>query len=55
MHALRRVPNRCRGCQHRFYTYLSRTAEEEHKAADDHDDHKVAGDHITPAGQSDIH
>jgi len=55
MHALRRVPNRCRGCQHRFYTYLSRTAEQEHKAADDHDDHKVPGDHTTPAGQSDIH
>ncbi len=45
MQVLRRVPQRCRGCRHRFYTYLSRAAEEEHKAADDH---------TTPAGQGEI-
>jgi hypothetical protein len=51
MQALRRVPHRCRSCQNRFYTYLSRAADEEQKAADDH---KVAEDHTTPQGQSEI-
>jgi hypothetical protein len=51
MQALRRVPQRCRSCQNRFYTYLSPTADEEHKIADDH---KVADDHTTPAGESEI-
>jgi hypothetical protein len=54
MQAFRRVPHRCRSCQNRFYTYLSRTAIEEQKIAGDHDDHKVGGDHTTPAGQSEI-
>jgi hypothetical protein len=52
MQGLRRVPQRCRGCQHRFYTYLSRTAAEDQKIAGDP---KVAGDHTTPAGQNEIH
>ena len=51
MRALRRVPHRCRGCQNRFYVYLSRAADENDKVAEDH---KVAGDHSTPAGQGEI-
>ena len=51
MQALRRVPQRCRSCQNRFYIYLSRTADEAHKVADVD---KVADDHTTPAGQSEI-
>ena len=51
MQALRRVPQRCRSCQNRFYTYLSPTADENHKDADDH---KVAGDPTTPADQTEI-
>ena len=52
MQALRRVPQRCRSCQNRFYIYLSRTADEDHKVAGDP---KVADDPTTPAGQSEIH
>jgi len=52
MQALRRVPQRCRSCQHRFYTYLSRTADEDQEIADDPDQHKASGDHSTTAGQS---
>ena len=51
MQALRRVPQRCRGCQHRFYTYLSRAADEEHKVTDDQ---KVADEHTTLADQNEI-
>ncbi len=45
MQFFRRVPQRCRGCQNRFYTYLSR--------ADDED--PTSSDHTTPAGQGEIH
>jgi len=51
MLVLRRVPQRCRGCQHRFYTYLSRAAEEAHKAVDDR---KADDDRTTPAGRGEI-
>jgi len=50
MQALRRVPQRCRNCQNRFYTYLSPTADEEH--ADE--ERKVADDQATPPGRSEI-
>jgi hypothetical protein len=44
MQAFRRVPQRCRSCQNRFYTYLSRTAPADHTDPDG----------VTPAGQSEI-
>lgn len=49
MLALRRVPQRCRSCQNRFYTYLARAADEHQEVAG----HQKAADQQTaPANQS---
>jgi len=44
MQALRRIPQRCRSCQNRFYTYLPRVV----------DDVPAVPERVTPAGQSEI-